>query len=137
VVVEETATLANERSVMNLRIVLFMALTVSPAFGQTPGWIQSPPVDRVAVPMDQAADVIVVLIPDESDDGVCGAPHDCVVRGSVVRLDKGPMPEQIVRTANSFGNPLKAGEPITLYLSKFKDRDAYYLIGAIPMPAGN
>lgn len=108
--------------------------SMNPPAGFNP--IMQPPADRVAVPLAQAADVIVVLMPDESDDGACVGPHDCIVRGSVVRLDKGPMPEQIVRTANSFGNPLKAGEPITLYLKKFEDRDAYYLIGAIPMPAG-
>jgi len=32
--------------------------------------------------MDQAADVIVVLVPDESDDGACGGPHDSIVRAS-------------------------------------------------------
>jgi len=73
---------------MNVRVVLFMALMVSQAYGQTPAWTPYPPahgyghIDRPAVPMDQAADVIVVLVPDESDDGACGGPHDCIVRAS-------------------------------------------------------
>jgi|SRR6266446_2725765 len=127
---------------MILRVVLFMLLTVSQASGQTPGWSPYPPlwgpghIDRPAVPLDQAAAVIVVLVPDESYDGGCGGPHDCSVRGSVVRLDKGPLPGQIVRTAHSLGNPLKAGQPITLYLTRFPDRDVYYIIGSHPMPAG-
>jgi hypothetical protein len=90
-------------------------------------------VDYPAVSLEQAADVIVVLVPDE-DFGL--APHERVVNGFVIRLDKGPMPHRIVFTAYSMLTPLEKGVPAKLFLKTFTDRDACYIIGNFAAPSG-
>jgi hypothetical protein len=120
--------------------LVMMMVTVTQVSGQSmnppPGPVVPPPVDRMAVPLEQAADAIVVLVPDETFHLNVPLPNERVIRGSVLRQDKGPMPTMIVHTANTFTNPLHAGVPVKLFLSKFKDRDAYYIIGVHPNVSG-
>jgi hypothetical protein len=125
-----------------LATFMVMTLMVTRTSGQNPySPIMDHPVDRghwdrAAVPLEQAADVIVVLVPDETFDLHIPTPHERVIRGSIVRLDKGPMPPMIVHTPNTFVTPLQAKVPAKLFLTKFKDRDASFIIGVHPQVPG-
>jgi hypothetical protein len=115
--------------------VTVMMLTVCRASGQIfyPP-IMDPPtdrghIDRPGVPIEQMADVIVVLVPDETLDLRVPTSHERVVRGTIVELHKGPLPQMIVHTPNGIVSALQAGVPAKLFLKKIKDRDAYDIIG--------
>jgi hypothetical protein len=121
-------------------IVITMMLLVTQARGQS----VRPPImdptnrghiDLPAIPIAQAADVIVVLIPDETFDLHVPTAHERVVRGSVARLEKGPLPQRIVHTPNTIVTGLQAGVPTKVFLKKFKDREDYYIIGVFAEPS--
>lgn len=121
--------------VMTLVVTQTSAQNVHPPAPFNP-FVRGGNVDRPAVPLEQAAHAIVVLVPDETVDLLAAAPHERVIRGSIVRHDKGPMPQMIVHTPNTIVNPLQAGVPARLFLAKFKDRDVYYIIGVHPLGSG-
>jgi hypothetical protein len=119
-----------------------IVLMVNQTSGQSihPPIMESPAdlghIDRPAVPMEQAADVVVELIPDETMDLLGPTPYERVVRGSIARLEKGRVPPMIVHTRDTFVTGLQAGVPARVFLVKFKDRDAYYIIGVRSMGSG-
>ena len=112
---------------MFLLVAIMIVITVAQTAGQ--GLPNLGHVDRPAVPIEQAADVVVVLVPDETLDLHMPTPYERVVRGSIERLDKGPMPQVIVHTPNTIVTGLRAGVPAKVFLKKFEDRDVYYIIG--------
>jgi hypothetical protein len=125
-----------------LAIVVLMTL-VDRASGQD---IEPPPPfnpivrgheDRPAVPLAQAADAIVVLIPDETFHLLVPDSQERIIRGFIVRQEKGPVPSIIVHTPHTIVNSLQQGVPARLFLAKFKDREAYYIIGVHPLPEGD
>jgi hypothetical protein len=91
-------------------------------------------VDRPAVPIDQVADAIVILVPNENFDLLSPATHERVVTGTITRLLKGPVPPLIVHKPHGFVTSLKAGVPKKIFLKKFADRDGYYIIGVFAVP---
>ena len=132
-----TATIAQR-----LAIAAFMVVTlISQASGQllytpVPNRPNRGNVDYPAVPLEQAADVIVVLVPDRTFYLVFPTPHERVVHGSITHLLKGPLPHTIVHTPNTFVTSLEKGVPTKLFLKKFADRDAYYIIGNFAVRSG-
>jgi hypothetical protein len=121
-------------------MMLTMMLLVTQARGQSvPPPIMDPTyrghIDRPAVPIAQAADVIMVIVPDETIELHVPTPHERVVRGSIARLEKGPLPQRIVHTPNTIVTGLQAGVPAKVFLKKFKDRDDYYIIGVFAEPS--
>jgi len=81
------------------------------------------------VPLEQAADVIVVLKPHGRHSLHVPAIVDRVVHGDIVRLEKGGLPTMIVHTRNTITSPLEADVPVTLYLKEFRDGRGHYIIG--------
>jgi hypothetical protein len=83
----------------------------------------------------ELADVILIFRPHE-DHLLCVAER--VVRGDILKIEKGLAPGLIVCPAGTIGPEWRAGVPITLYLKAFTDRDAHYPIGAfradVPKP---
>lgn len=83
-----------------------------------------------AVPLEESADLMMYLVPDQDYALHITMPVDRTIQGKVVQLDKGDIsPPAIVHPANSFTAPLRKGAPERLYLKKFPDREAYYVIG--------
>lgn len=88
-----------------------------------------------AVPKELVADAIVVVVP--AADMALHVPvrMDRIVPGAVIAVEKGyrAAPLTIVHTANTFTTPLRQGVPTRLYLKRYPDRDAYYVIGVLPL----
>lgn len=91
---------------------------------------QSFPVDFPAVPLVDAADVIVVFTPHT--DIVTLAPVDRVVPGDIERVEKGVAPQTIVYTANTFGAFVHAGVRVKLFLKALSDGHAHDIIARLP-----
>jgi len=87
-------------------------------------------IDFPAVPLVDAADVIVVFTPHI--DIVTIAPVDRVVPGDLERVEKGAAPATIVYTKDSFGAFPQAGVRTKLFLKAFSDGHAHYIIGKLP-----
>lgn len=85
-----------------------------------------------AVPIEQAADVIVVLRPNASFPLLLPAPTDREVYGSILRVEKGVVPHRIVHKRHSFITSLEAGVPRKLFLKAFPDGSGHYIIGNFP-----
>jgi hypothetical protein len=77
-------------------------------------------------------DVILIFRPH--DDHLFSV-VDEVVRGDILRVEKGVAPRLIVTPAGTLGPAWQAGVPIRLSLMKFADRDAHYPIFADRAPA--
>ena len=108
--------------------VIVLMLSVGPVAGQGLRPLGHPP----AVPIGQAADVILVLKPDAKYSLHIPATVDRIVQGDIVRLEKGTLPHTIVHTRSTMGSPLAAGVPVKLFLKEFRDGHAHYIIGAFP-----
>jgi len=104
-------------------IVTAVVLFAGRAAGHYPG-----------IPLEQVADVVIVITPDAKYSLHLPATVDRIVQGKVVRLDKGARPTLIVHTRNTFTAPIEAGVPVKLYLKAFKDGHAHYIIGVSPEP---
>ena len=89
-------------------------------------------VDYPAVPVEQRADVILVLKPHTTFDLHVSSPAERIVEGDIVRLEKGVVPQTIVHTPNTMVAPLRAGVPVKLFLKAFRGRNAHYIIGVFP-----
>lgn len=87
-----------------------------------------------AIPLEQVADVIVVIKPRERQSLHLPATVDRIIQGDIVRTEKGGPPLVIVHTRNTFTAPLEAGVPVRLYLKAFKDGRAHYIIGVSTEP---
>jgi len=59
-----------------------------------------------------------------------------IIRGSVLRVERGALPQLIVNTPNTIVGPLRVGVPVRLYLKSFSNRNAHYIIGVAPLPNG-
>jgi hypothetical protein len=118
-----------ERSLARIRAsglaVVIATMAVGPAAGQELTRLGLPPV----APIEEMADVILVLKPQEKYSLHAPATVDRVVQGEIVRLEKGALPKIIVHTRNTLGSPLQAGVPVKLFLKEFKDGHAHYIIG--------
>ena len=91
-----------------------------------------------AIPLEQVADVIVVIKPRDRQSLHLPATVDRIIQGNIVRVEKGVPPIVIVHTRNTFGGaPLEAGVPVRLYLKAFKDGHAHYIIGVSSAPSGS
>ena len=87
-------------------------------------------IDFPAVPLVESADVILVLLPHTDITTV--APVEREVLGDIERVEKGTAPRTIIYTANTFGAFVQAGVRAKLFLKKFPDRDAHYIIARLP-----
>lgn len=88
--------------------------------------------DYPAVPPEQLAEVIIVILPHTTFALNRPEPTDRIVQGDIIRIEKGVLPTTIVHTRNTIGAPLRAGVPVKLYLKAFKDGHAHYIINAFP-----
>jgi hypothetical protein len=86
-------------------------------------------IDFPAVPLVDSADVILVLLPHADITTI--APVEREVVGDIERVEKGTAPRTIIYTANTFGAFVRAGVRAKLFLKKFADRDAHYIIGTL------
>ena len=107
---------------------IVVLLLARPASGQRLDAIA----EYATVPIEQRADVILLVEPHSMHAFDVPARAERVVHGSVLRVDKGVVPQMIVHTPATIVAPLRAGVPAKLFLKKFKDRDAYYIIGVFP-----
>lgn len=76
-------------------------------------------------------DVIVLFRPH--DDHVLSIGEE-IVRGDILRVERGEAPRLIVTPAGTLGPWWQAGVPIRLWLMKFADRDAHYPVFTEPAP---
>lgn len=116
-----------------LVVVTFVVtvLATSPTFGQG--------VDSLAhygVSPEKLADVILVLEPHATFPLDVPLPVERVVSGSILRVEKGVVPQVIVNTPITIVAPLKAGVPVKLFLKAFKDRNVHYIIAVFPESHG-
>ncbi len=90
------------------------------------------------VPLEEVADVIVIMVPAHDHALHVPMPEERPIEGKIIRVDKGNLPAtpNIVHTPHTITAPLNQGIPKKLYLKKFPDRDAYYLIGVDPVQGG-
>lgn len=94
------------------------------------------------IPLEDVADVIVIMVP--AHDHRLNVPESVErpIEGQIIQtekgvLEKGKLPAPaIVHTPHTITAPLNQGIPKKLYLKKFPDRDAYYLIGVDPVQGG-
>jgi len=63
-------------------------------------------------------------------------PGEQVIPGSILRVEKGVVPQMIVNTPNTIVGPLHAGVPVKLFLKSFKDRNVHYIIAVYPESFG-
>ena len=77
------------------------------------------------------ADVILIFRPQ--DDHLLSVVEE-IVRGEILRIEKGVAPRLIVTPAGTLGPAWRAGVPIRLSLLKFADRDVHYPIFVEPAP---
>lgn len=82
------------------------------------------------------ADVILVLEPQETFLLDVPIPGERTIHGTVLRIERGHVPQQIVNTPKTIVAPLRAGVPVKLYLKSFKDRNVHYIIGVFPASEG-
>src|SRR5262249_51190013 len=100
-------------------IVLVTLVSITtPTFGSSIGTPPNP-------------DVILIFRPQ--DDHIFSA-VDEVIRGEILRIEKGVAPRLIVSPAGTLGPAWRAGGPVRLSLMKFADRDAHYPILVDPAP---
>lgn len=90
-----------------------------------------------AVPPGAIADVVLILEPDRTMALDVPAPVERVIRGRVLRLDRGVLPRTIVHTPHTLIAPLERGVPVKVYLKQFRGRDAHYVIGIFPASDGD
>jgi hypothetical protein len=102
---------------LTLLLVTLVAIA-SPTFGSSIGILPDP-------------DVILLFRPQ--DDHVFSGAEE-VVRGDILRVEKGVAPRIIVSPAGTLGPWWQAGVPIRLWLMKFANRDAYYPVFTEPAP---
>lgn len=112
-------------------IILMTSRAADPAFGQ-----EKDPLALVGVHPEAMADVILVLEPHEALPLNVPTVGEQVVRGSVLRVERGVVPTLIVNTPNTIVGPLRVGVPVRLYLKSFSNRNAHYIIGVAPLPNG-
>ena len=86
----------------------------------------------IGVHPETVADVIVVLEPQQAFPLNVPTPGEQVIRGSVLRVERGVVPQLIVNTPNTIVAPLHVGVPVRLYLKSFSNRNAHYIIGVVP-----
>ena len=84
------------------------------------------------VPIELAADVIIVLKPHATFLLHLPTPTDRFVYGDILRIEKGVQPKVIVHKRTTFITPLHAGVPRKLFLKAFPDGSGHYLIGNFP-----
>ena len=89
-------------------------------------------VDYPSVPPEQLADVILVLKPHADHALHIMSPTERAVQGDIVRIERGGVPPLIVHTPHTMIAPLRAGEPVKLFLKQHRGRNAYYIIGIFP-----
>lgn len=105
--------------------VMVVCVSVGSVTGQELPRLGHPP----TIPLEQAADVIVVLKPHVRQFLDIPTVTDRVIQGDIVRLEKGVVPTMIVHTRNTFTSPLEANVPVKLYLKEFRDGHGHYIIG--------
>ena len=98
--------------------VIAVVLTAGHAAGHYPN-----------IPLEQLADVVIVIKPHGKYSLHMPATVDRVIEGDIVRVEKGVQPTMILQTRNTFTSPLEAGVPVRLYLKTLKGGHAHYLIG--------
>lgn len=131
-------------SALDLSCVILIGLAVvsgRPAQAQTgptpvPGQPLESIMDLPTIPIEQGADVIVVIRPDADYPLHRAASTERVIRGDIRRLEKGPVPLTIVHTPRTIIAPLRAGVTVKLFLKAFANRNAYYIIGVFPESYG-
>ena len=126
--------------VLGLTCTLLMGLVVmnvGHALAQaTPSRPLESLIDLPTVPLEQGADVILVLRPQVDFALHLAAPTERIIQGHIDRVEKGVVPQMIVHTARTIIAPLRAGVPVKLFLKAFPNRNAHYLIGVFPASYG-
>lgn len=92
-------------------------------------------VETVASPFEKA-DVIIDFTPSRDHDLDRVEPTERFIDGQTTKVEKGLAPVNIVHIANAFTQPLKKGAPVRLFLKRFPDREAYYIIAVFPVAKG-
>ena len=124
---------------MHRRIVLtiiVVGLMSQPTWGQDARGPTTDPLVLHGPHPETMADVILVLEPHDTFPLNVMTSAEQVIRGSILRVERGAMPLQIVNTPNTIVDRLHPGVPVRLYLKAFKDRNAHYIIGVFPLPEG-
>lgn len=122
-------------------LVGFALVSGGPARAQTiplplPGRPLESLMDLPTVPIEQRADVIVVLRPHVDFPLHFATAAERIISGDIDRVEKGVVPQTIVHTARTIVAPLRAGVPVKLFLKAFPNRNAYYIIGVFPESYG-
>ena len=105
-------------------ILIVTAFAAGPACGQ-----EKDSLALIGVHPEAMADVILVLEPLEALPLNVPTAGEQVVRGTVVHVERGVVPQLIVNTPNTIVGPLRVGVPVRLYLKSFSNRNAHYIIG--------
>jgi len=89
----------------------------------------SGPVDCAFPPPEDAADAIVVFVPDHDTSLVTG-PNELVIPGRILSVERGSVSPgtPIIQPANTLMGPLRGGVPIRISLVRFPNRAAFYPI---------
>src|SRR5262245_22741403 len=111
-------------------VLIATALGAGPALGQTGHAAGS--LTLIGVHPETMADVIVVLEPHRALPLDVPTSGEQVIHGSVLRVERGVVPQLIVNTPNTIVAPLRVGVPVRLYLKSFSNRNAHYIIGVLP-----
>lgn len=82
------------------------------------------------------ADAIVIHVSDQDLSLHRPERTERVIRGKTLKVEKGPLPKVIVHAGNAIVRPLQAGVPMRVFLKRFPDRDAYYVIAVLPLSSG-
>lgn len=127
---------------LNFTVVIgLLVASTSPALAQTgqlavPGRPLESLIDLPTMPIEQVADVIVVLRPHADFPLHFATATERIIGGGIDRIDKGVVPQMIVHRPHTIVAPLRAGVPVKLFLKAYPDRNAHYIIGVFPASFG-
>ncbi len=79
------------------------------------------------------ADSIVIYVPDKDMSLHIPETTERVIKGHVIKVEKGVEPNLIIFKADTITTPLEKGVPVKLFLKRFPDREAYYPIAIDPV----
>lgn len=113
---------------MRIRVPTALAIVTLAALSSIAGPVFA---TSIGVHPRELADVILIFRPH--DDHLFSV-VDEVVRGDILKIERGLAPRLIISPAGTLGPSWKAGVPIRLYLLAFTDRSAHYPIGVEPAP---
>lgn len=75
---------------------------------------------------ERSADSIIILRPDIDISAV--TVEEIVIKGEILKVEKGLKPDVIIRNANTLIRPLNKGVAVKMFLKQHLEREAYYPI---------